>query len=122
MVAMMILRPLFYGGAYYRKRVAASNITNVVLEVWSLGLSIGTVTTRAIKLALVTCFYLGRIDTPMLAPGVGYVAGSPLDPAPIAFKKDLLIHEAVSLTPLYSLLRRVFKKYSKKLCHDMSLR
>ena len=93
-VVMMLLRSTFYSG-YYRKKPAASNIMNVILECWSLGLSIGTVTTRFAQLLVVTAFYVGRIDTPMLAPGVGDIMGAPLDPAPDAFKKDLLIHEAV---------------------------
>lgn len=58
---MMILRPLVFGGAYYRTRVAAANAMNLALECWSLGLSIGVVATRFIKLTLVTCFYIGRM-------------------------------------------------------------
>lgn len=46
------------------------------------------------QLIVVACFYVGRIDTPCLAPGVGCVGGSSLDAAPDAFRKDLLIHEA----------------------------
>lgn len=94
MVVMLFCRHIFYAGGYYRRRPAASNIMNVVLEAWNLGLSIGTVTSRVIKLLVVTCFYIGRIDTPMLAPGANFVAGANLDPSPDAFRKDLLIHEA----------------------------
>ncbi|CAB9513809.1 expressed unknown protein [Seminavis robusta] len=92
-IVMKFLRSALYSG-YYRKRPAAANFTNVILECWSLGLSAGTVTSRFIKLIVVTGFYVGRIDTPVFAPGVGYVGNSPLDPAPHAFYKDLLLHEA----------------------------
>ena len=51
-------------------------------------------TARTVKLLVVTFFYLGRIDTPMLAPGVGQIGPTNLDPAPNAFRKDLLVHEA----------------------------
>lgn len=47
----MVLRKSFYAGGYYRKRPAASNIMNVLLEAWNLGLSIGTVTSRIIKVS-----------------------------------------------------------------------
>ena len=91
---MSLLRKFFYAGGYYRRRPAAGNIMNVILECWSLGLSAGTMTARTVKLLVVTFFYLGRIDTPMLAPGVGQIGSTNLDPAPNAFRKDLLVHEA----------------------------
>ena len=50
-VVMMVLRNTFYAGGYYRRRPAASNIMNVLLEAWNLGLSIGTVTTRVIQVS-----------------------------------------------------------------------
>jgi hypothetical protein len=96
-LVMMYLRGSFFSG-YYRKSPTAANFTNVIVECWSLGLSIGTVATRLAQLLVVTAFYVGRIDTPMLAPGVGNIMGFSLDPAPDAFKTDLLIHEAVSQT------------------------
>lgn len=94
-IIMKILRGTFYS-AFYRKRPAASSIMGVILECWSLGLSIGVVTSRFFKLVGVTALYIGRIDVPMLAPGVGYVGPMNLDTAPVSFKVDLLSHEAVS--------------------------
>jgi hypothetical protein len=39
---------------------------------------------------------INRIDTPFLALGVGWIMDKiPLDSYPVAFRKDLLIHEAV---------------------------
>ncbi|CAB9525693.1 expressed unknown protein [Seminavis robusta] len=93
-IFMMCVRKSIFAGGFYRKKPATAAITNVFLEAWSLGTSIGTVTTRAITLICVTIFFIGRIDTPLLADGIGYVKGTPVDKPPIAFKKDLLIHEA----------------------------
>ena len=39
-------------------------------------------------------FYLARIDTPFLAPGVGRVGPVELDGYALAFRKDLLLHDA----------------------------
>ena len=95
-IIMKLLRGTFYS-AFYRKRPAAASIMSVILECWSLGLSIGVVTSRFIKLVVVTALYIGRIDVPMLAPGVGYIGPVNLDTAPESFKVDLLSHEAVRI-------------------------
>lgn len=95
-VAIKLAGWSFYS-AYYRKRPAASSVMSVVLECWSLGQSVGTVTLRFVKLILVTAMYVGRIDQPMLAPGVGYIGPMNLDSDPVAFKVDLLGHEAVRI-------------------------
>jgi hypothetical protein len=101
LLILQILRKSWYG-AFYRRKPAAVNIMNIVLECWSLGLSSGYIIGRIVKLLLVALFYIGRIDTPMLAPGVGWVFNRiPVDSFPIAFRKDILIHEAVS-TGIYS--------------------
>ena len=93
---MGLLRDNFYSG-FYRKRPAAANIMNVILECWSLAKSAMVVIVRFVKLMIVAAIYIGRIDTHMLAPGVGYVGPLQLDSAPNAFKIDLLGHEAVSV-------------------------
>lgn len=91
---MQILRTSWYG-AFYRRKPAAVNIMHIVLECWSLGLSSGYIIGRTVKLILVAIFYIGRIDTPMLAPGVGWLFNRiPIDTFPIAFRQDILIHEA----------------------------
>lgn len=49
---------------------------------------------QMVKLILISAFYIGRLDTPLFAPGVGCVGPVPLDAHPIQFRKDLLLHEA----------------------------
>jgi hypothetical protein len=49
---------------------------------------------RLIKLIAISAFYIGRLDTPVFAPGVGYVGPVPLDGHPVQFRKDLLTHDA----------------------------
>ena len=57
----------------FRKQPAVANLTLVVLECWSLGLTVGTMFARLLKLLLVSAFYIARIDTPMVAKGVGNI-------------------------------------------------
>ena len=47
-----------------------------------------------IKLILVSAFYIGRLDTPLLAEGVGNIGPIPIDALPIQFHKDLVLHDA----------------------------
>ena len=75
MLILIPLRKLFYSG-FFRKQPASANVMLVLFECWSLGLTVGTMFVRLIKLVLVSAFYVGRLDTPMLAPGVGNVAGA----------------------------------------------
>lgn len=67
---------------------------NTLLECWNIGLSSGIMLVRAIKLVLITVCYLGRLDTPLLADGVGLIGPIQLDSFPISFRKDLLQHDA----------------------------
>ena len=95
LLILQILRKSWYG-AFYRRKPAAVNVMNIMLECWSLGLSSGYVVARIVKLLLIAIFYIGRIDTPLLAPGIGWLFNRvPIDAFPIAFRKDLLSHEAV---------------------------
>ena len=69
---------------------------NLIIECLKLGTSFAQVTSRFITLILVTFLYMGRVDVPMLAPGVGYVGNLIFsDAGSKAFKTDLLTHEAV---------------------------
>lgn len=67
---------------------------NVMLEAWNIGLSSGVMVMRTCKLLLVTAFFLGRLDTPLLADGIGFIGPIALDSYPISFRKDLLQHDA----------------------------
>lgn len=90
-----------YCAAYYRKPMETmkDNFMHLVLECWNLGISSGFMLIRACELFFITACYLGRLDTPMLADGVGVlntgiVNNIAIDSYPIAFRKDLLSHDA----------------------------
>jgi hypothetical protein len=72
MIVLCFLRRQFRA-AFYRTQPLKENIMNVMLECWNLGLSSGYMLIRTIKLLLITACYLGRIDTPLLANGVGFI-------------------------------------------------
>lgn len=95
---LLCLRRTLYG-AFYRRRPLAANLLNLILECWNLGLTTGYILGRSVKLVMLAIVYMGRIDTPFLADGVGWLFGArqvPLDSYPIAFRKELVSHEAVS--------------------------
>ena len=87
------LRKMLFSG-FFRVHPASSNIMMVILEVWALGLTIGSMLVRLVKLIAVSAFYVGRIDTFIFAPGVGTIGPVSLDSYPIQFRKDLLLHDA----------------------------
>eukprot|EP00978_Attheya_sp_CCMP212_P044329 scaffold306897_cov46-Attheya_sp.AAC.1 len=57
-----------------------------------VGFAVGTALGRAAKLVLISSLYVGRMDTPLLAPGVG--VGPLADHYPMIFRKDILAQEA----------------------------
>eukprot|EP00567_Pseudictyota_dubia_P008535 CAMPEP_0197445258 /NCGR_PEP_ID=MMETSP1175-20131217/10520_1 /TAXON_ID=1003142 /ORGANISM="Triceratium dubium, Strain CCMP147" /LENGTH=82 /DNA_ID=CAMNT_0042976185 /DNA_START=28 /DNA_END=272 /DNA_ORIENTATION=+ len=69
-VVWMFLRATVFA-AFYRKRPAQGNIVSLILEVANIGYAVGTALARAIKLVLISLLYIGRLDTPLLADGVG---------------------------------------------------
>ena len=93
LVVLVSCRSATYAG-FYRKRPALANITALALECANLALSIGFVLLRIVKLLLTAALYVGRIDTPFLAPGVGQLGGFELDNYPRIFVKDVLAQEA----------------------------
>ena len=103
-LVLFLLRKKFYK-AFYRKKPAAANFMNVIMEAWSVGLSLGYALARAVKLIAITAIFLGRIDTPFLDKGVGFIGGMPLDAYPYAFRKDLLLRTfaADEISLLYSI-------------------
>jgi len=92
-IVLLLLRKQFLA-AFYRKMPLKDNFMNVMLECWNIGLSSGIMLMRTAKLLLVTAFFLGRLDTPLLADGVGFIGPIALDSYPISFRKDLLQHDA----------------------------
>jgi hypothetical protein len=67
---LITLRTNFFVG-FYRKRPAAANFSILALEWSSFALSTGFIFVRMIKLFFISVFSIGRIDAPLLAPGVG---------------------------------------------------
>ena len=83
-----------YYKAFYRRRPAAANISALALECTNFSLSVGFVFLRMCKLIITAALFVGRIDTPFLAPGVGRLGPLELDNYPNVFLKDILGHEA----------------------------
>lgn len=92
-VLLLILRGRFFS-AFLRQRPAAANFMMVVLEVWNIGLTVGFVMARVIKLMAISIFFIARIDTPVLAPGIGRLGPIELDSSSMTFRKELLAHES----------------------------
>lgn len=90
---LIALRFTFFS-AFFRKKPGAANLFHIVMEVWNVALSVGFILLRAVKFFLIGGFFIARIDTPFLAPGVGLIGGMEIDSYPLSFRKDLLLHEA----------------------------
>ena len=82
-------------------------MTLLALEWANFVLTIGFVFLRVIKLVISACAYIGRIDTPFLAEGVGKIGPILLDSYPFVFVKDLLQHEA-HRHPYMELLGKIY--------------
>jgi hypothetical protein len=79
--------------AFYRERPFSANISLLALEWANFALSVGFILVRVIKLVISALMFIGRIDTPFLAPKVGQIGPIELDNYPTIFMKDLLQHE-----------------------------
>ena len=75
MIALLLLRRVMFVG-FFRKRPASGNFLLLVMECWNLGLTILSMIVRLVKVTLISIFYIGRLDTPLFAPGVGTIAGT----------------------------------------------
>lgn len=111
-VVLLLLRKQFRA-AFYRKMPMKDNFMNTMLECWNIGLSSGIMLMRTAKLLLVTACYLGRLDTPLLADGVGFIGPIQLDSYPYSFRKDLLQHEAHR----HPYIERLSTLFMMKLCY-----
>lgn len=65
-----------------------------ILEVWNIALTLGFVIWRSIKLVAISVLFIARIDTPLLATGVGRVGPIELDAISFHFRKEVLVTEA----------------------------
>ena len=79
---------------FYRKNPFLANITSVAYECWHLAIMGSFALIRAVKLVVVIILYLGRLDRPILADGIGDFGLVVMDYYPIIFKQDLLSLEA----------------------------
>jgi len=78
--------------AYYRKKPTQGNFVSLLLEAANIAFTLFTAIVRAAKLIIICILYVGRLDTPLLAPGVGL--GPIGDDYPALFQRDILLHEA----------------------------
>jgi hypothetical protein len=69
---MQCFRINWYGG-FMRRRPAGINIINAFEDSWNLGLTTLIIIIRSVRLIGCALFYIGRLDTPFLAPGVGWL-------------------------------------------------
>lgn len=83
-----------YYQAFYRKKPASANISALAFECTNFSLTVGFVALRMCKLILAAALFVGRIDTPVLADGVGRFGNFEIDNYPYIFYKDILSHEA----------------------------
>ena len=88
LIVFSVVTPRFYRG-FYRNRPFAANIMMLMLDWANFALSIGFVVARIVKLMVAAFLFVGKIDTPLLVPGVSF-----LDKIPEIFLKDILLHEA----------------------------
>ena len=79
---------------FYRKNPLSANITFVAYECWNSAVMSGFALIRVTKLFIVILLYVGRVDRPILADGVGDIGPLSMDYWPEIFKQDLLSVEA----------------------------
>jgi len=80
-----------YSGLF-RSKPKTANVVSLFWETSSFVLSILFVISRAVKLGLLSIFYVGRVDTPLLAPNVAL--GPIKDNGPLTFRKEIIISDA----------------------------
>jgi len=90
---LFISRRMFYEGLYRTNPVKAI-FTILALECGNVGLAAGFMLVRMFKLMAVAIMYVGRVDTPVLAEGVGAFGPIKLDDTAILFRRDIVAHEA----------------------------
>jgi hypothetical protein len=82
--------------AYYRSRPGTANILLLLQECAFFALTIGFTLVRTTNIIVVTILFVGRVDRPFLADGIGEIEslGFRLDSHPYIFAMDILQHEA----------------------------
>lgn len=82
--------------AFYRRHVLVANVVLLARECAFFALTVGFILVRVAKLLFTTIFFVGRVDRPLLADGVGEleIFGFRLDNYPYVFLMEVLQHEA----------------------------
>lgn len=84
----------FISITYRRTSPGRASFFGLFLESLDFALSVYFTFVRMVKLILVSALYVGRVDTPLLAPGVGEVGPIKFDALPQIFRKSVLANEA----------------------------
>ena len=79
---------------YYRKNPMVANLIELINEAFNFASSIAFVLVRILKLILLAALYVGRVDAPFLAPGVGVLSLGLIDPHSDFFLADIFAKEA----------------------------
>ncbi|CAJ1932922.1 unnamed protein product [Cylindrotheca closterium] len=87
-VCFVAMRSAYSG--FYRSKPMFANVFNVALECWALALTLALVAGRLVKFLVITSFYVGRIDRPVLADGLFLQ----VDMLPLVFRQNLLSTES----------------------------
>jgi hypothetical protein len=69
-IVLQLLRNKFFA-AFYRRSPLAGNLVTVALECYSAAISVFFMVVRAVKILILGAMFIGRIDTPLFADGVG---------------------------------------------------
>lgn len=64
------------------------------MECYAFAISIWFMLVRTIRILIIAALYLGRVDTPLFAPGVGIFGPLEVDNWPTVTRKEILTHEA----------------------------
>jgi hypothetical protein len=93
LIAVKCLRSAYFA-AFYRKKPFSGNIMTIIMECYSVAISVWFMVVRGIKILIIGALYIGRIDTPLFAPGVGILGPIEIDNWPSVSRKEILVHEA----------------------------
>jgi hypothetical protein len=69
-ILLQLLRNKFFA-AFYRRNPMAANLMTLALECYSAAISVYFMVVRAVKILIIGAMYVGRVDTPLFADGVG---------------------------------------------------
>ncbi|CAB9512556.1 expressed unknown protein [Seminavis robusta] len=101
--------------AFYRNEPRRANYFNLFFEAWYIGTGVLMVISRLVMFVVAGTFFIGRIDVDFFNADIR-VFGANLDAAPVAFRRDILAHEA----HLHPYIERLGSMYLARLRHGES--